>query len=131
MQRRKLLQSAVLGLGGLAVRAPLAHAAIPKMKITRIRCYEPPTPDNERFRQTTNIVTVETDQGITGIGEGGMKDTLELFASMLIGEDPSRIEHIWQVMYRGACSRRPAVNASVPSAPSTWPCGISRARRSA
>ena len=57
-----------------------------------------------RPRQTTNIVTVETDQGITGIGEGGMKDTLELFASMLIGEDPSRIEHIWQVMYQGLFS---------------------------
>jgi len=64
----------------------------------------PPRTTNERFRQTTNIVTVETDQGITGIGEGGMKDTLELFASMLIGEDPSRIEHIWQVMYRGLFS---------------------------
>ena len=45
-------------------------------------------------------MTVETDQGITGIGEGGSKDTIEQCAALLIGEDPSRIEHLWQLMYR-------------------------------
>jgi L-alanine-DL-glutamate epimerase-like enolase superfamily enzyme len=74
------------------------------MKITRIRSYEPPTPEGERFRQTSIIVTVETDQGIVGIGEGGMKDTIELFAPMLIGEDPNRIEHLWQLTFRGLFS---------------------------
>ena len=46
-------------------------------------------------------MTVETDAGITGIGEGGSKDVLEQCAAMLIGENPSRIEHLWQMLYRG------------------------------
>src|SRR5215203_1815059 len=45
------------------------------------------------------IVTVETDFGITGIGEGGAKDTLEQCAGTLIGKNPFRIEAIWQEMY--------------------------------
>src|SRR5260370_4631410 len=45
------------------------------------------------------IVTVETDIGITGIGEGGSKDTLEQCAGTLIGKNPFRIEAIWQEMY--------------------------------
>jgi L-alanine-DL-glutamate epimerase-like enolase superfamily enzyme len=45
------------------------------------------------------IVTVETDIGITGIGEGGSKDTLEQCAGTLIGKDPFHIEAIWQEMY--------------------------------
>ena len=45
------------------------------------------------------ICTVETDIGITGIGEGGSKDTLEQCAGTLIGKNPFRIEAIWQEMY--------------------------------
>jgi galactonate dehydratase len=44
-------------------------------------------------------VTVETDIGITGIGEGGSKDTLEQCAGTLIGKNPFRIEAIWQEAY--------------------------------
>jgi L-alanine-DL-glutamate epimerase-like enolase superfamily enzyme len=47
------------------------------------------------------LVTIETDAGLTGIGEGGSRDTLEQCAGMLIGEDPERIQHLWQMMYRG------------------------------
>ncbi len=53
------------------------------------------------FNQSFNIVTIETDQGITGIGEGGSRDTIQECAEMLIGEDPSRIDRFWQLMYRG------------------------------
>ena len=45
------------------------------------------------------VVTVETDIGITGIGEGGTKDTLEQCAGTLIGKNPFRIEAIWQEAY--------------------------------
>ncbi|MBI3665680.1 MAG: mandelate racemase/muconate lactonizing enzyme family protein [Acidobacteria bacterium] len=100
MKRRSFLESALLGSSAALARAPLAQAALPKMKITRIRYHLPPNP-NPNFNQSTNIVTVETDQGITGIGEGGTKDTIEQCAAMLIGEDPSRIDHLWQLMYRG------------------------------
>ncbi|HYM13176.1 MAG TPA: mandelate racemase/muconate lactonizing enzyme family protein [Bryobacterales bacterium] len=100
MKRRSFLQSTLLGgaLGGAgAVRAA---AAPPQMKITRIRYYASPH-QRASFNQSTDIVTVETDQGITGIGEGGSKDTIEQCASAIIGEDPARIENLWQLMYRG------------------------------
>ncbi len=101
MKRRKFIYSALLGAGAAALRLPDLQAALPKMRITRIRLYEEPS---MRFlmNQSSRIVTVETDGGITGIGEGGAKDTIEVCASMLIGQDPSRIEHLWQVMYRGS-----------------------------
>ncbi len=70
------------------------------MKITRIRCYRPRQP-NPTFNQSDMVVTVETDEGITGIGEGGSPDTLAQCAGMLIGEDPRRIQHLWQMLYRG------------------------------
>ena len=46
------------------------------------------------------MVTVETDAGITGIGEGGSKDLLEQCAGRLIGQDPHHIERLWQDMSR-------------------------------
>ena len=54
------------------------------------------------------FVKVETDEGIYGMGEAGMKrrgkGIAEVLHSMepdLIGQDPFRIEHLWQVMFRG------------------------------
>src|SRR5262245_7256717 len=70
------------------------------MQITRIRCYRP-RDVRPIFNQSDMFVTVETDAGIVGIGEGGTKDTIEQCGAMLIGEDPSRIDHLWQLMYRG------------------------------
>lgn len=70
------------------------------MKITKIRFYLSPN-SRPTFNQSTHIVTVETDQGITGIGEGGSKDTIEQCGAMLVGEDASRIDRLWQLMYRG------------------------------
>ena len=46
------------------------------------------------------VVTIETDAGITGIGEGGSKDMLAQCAGRLIGRDPQYIEHLWQDMNR-------------------------------
>ena len=99
MKRRAFVQSAFLGSVASWAGTRTVTAA-PPMKITRIRYYRSP---NARpiFTQSTNIVTVETDQGITGVGEGGSRDTVEQCSAMLIGEDPSRIEHLWQLMYRG------------------------------
>ncbi len=54
------------------------------------------------------IVKIETDAGISGIGEGGisgrelaMQGMLDHFAQMLVGRDPRQIEHLWQTLYRG------------------------------
>lgn len=99
MKRRSLLKSlAASSAAGLAAALP-AVAAIPKMKITRIRAYLAPQP-NALFNQSNVIVSVETDAGLTGIGEGGSHDTLEQCAGRLIGQDPSRTGHLWQDMYR-------------------------------
>lgn len=70
------------------------------MKITRVRCYAPQR-INYTINQSNLIVTVETDAGITGIGEGGSRDMLEQCAGVLIGQDPTRIEYLWQLLYRG------------------------------
>jgi galactonate dehydratase len=100
MDRRSFLRSASMAAGAWLARTPDARAAAGPIKIKRIRYYADP---NTRpiYNQSSNVVTVETDQGITGIGEGGTKDTIEQCAAMLIGEDPGRIDHLWQMMYRG------------------------------
>ena len=70
------------------------------MKITRIRFYHNP---NSRpiFNQSYHVVTVETDAGVMGIGEGGSAETVQQCAAMIVGEDPARIDRIWQIMFRG------------------------------
>lgn len=69
------------------------------MKITRVRVYSPPNP-NPLSNQSDLVVTIETDAGITGVGEGGSRDTLEQSAGRLIGKDPQYIERLWQDMSR-------------------------------
>ena len=69
------------------------------MKITRVRAYIPPNP-NPLFNQSDHVVTIETDAGVTGIGEGGSKEMLEQCAGRLIGRDPQHIERLWQDMSR-------------------------------
>ncbi|HYW45356.1 MAG TPA: mandelate racemase/muconate lactonizing enzyme family protein [Bryobacteraceae bacterium] len=100
MNRRKFFSSALAAAGGATVASRRGVAAIPKMKIRRIRYYQPPRA-NPTFNQSNRIVTIETDAGITGVGEGGSKDMMEQCAPMLIGEDPSRTDHLWQFLYRG------------------------------
>jgi len=41
MQRRTFLHTLLAGAGGVALGGRLAHAALPKMKITRVRYYSP------------------------------------------------------------------------------------------
>jgi galactonate dehydratase len=98
MNRRSFLRAAPAAGAALA-SLPRVQAATPKMKITRVRVYEPPN-HNMLFNQSDMVVTVETDAGITGIGEGGSKDMLEQCAGRLIGQDPHFIERLWQDMSR-------------------------------
>src|ERR1035441_4928940 len=100
MKRRAFLQ--VAGWGGAAgLASPLAKAAATPtpLRITRIRFYLNPS-SVPTFNQSFHIVTIETDQGITGVGEGGSKDTVEQCAALLIGEDPFHIDRLWQMMFR-------------------------------
>ena len=98
MNRRSFLKSLAAVSAGFATHLPRAQAALPKAKITRVRIYQPPNL-NPLFNQSNMIVTVETDAGLTGIGEGGSKDTLEQCAGSLIGSNPFRTEYNWQRMY--------------------------------
>lgn len=99
MKRRTFLRSmaATAALGSTNVLR--AFAPLPEMKITRVRAYAPPNP-NPLFNQSDTVVTIETDAGITGVGEGGFKDTLSQSAGRLIGRDPQHIEALWQDMNR-------------------------------
>ncbi len=54
------------------------------------------------------FVVVDTDEGIYGVGEAGITGrelavigAIEHLKPLLIGQDPSRIEHLWQIMFRG------------------------------
>lgn len=97
MFRRSFLKSLAVA-PGVALAPRRAEAALPKAKITRVQIFQPPN-FNPLFNQSNMVVTVETDAGITGIGEGGSKDTLEQCAGTLIGKNPFLIEAIWQEMY--------------------------------
>jgi L-alanine-DL-glutamate epimerase-like enolase superfamily enzyme len=73
------------------------------MKITGIECY----PVWGGFRNFLFVV-VDTDEGIYGVGEAGITGrelavvgAIDHFRPLLIGQDPSRIEHIWQTLFRG------------------------------
>lgn len=53
------------------------------------------------------FVEIHTDEGLVGIGESGTwgfldasKGALDAFKSYLIGQDPLKIEHHWQYLYR-------------------------------
>lgn len=114
IQRRTFLRSSLLTSAGILAgwpllkaaslassASPLLHAATSALKITKIRYYSAPGYNKPLFNQARGIVEIETDGGITGIGEGGTKDMIEQCAQMMIGADPFRIEHIWQLLYRG------------------------------
>ncbi len=73
------------------------------MKITNIECY-PVWGGARNFL----FVVVDTDEGIYGVGESGITGrelavmgAIEHFKPLLIGQDPGRIEHIWQLLTRG------------------------------
>lgn len=62
------------------------------------------------------FVTVQTDAGITGLGESGAwgfleasAQAVETFKRYLIGQDPLRIEHHWQYLYRWTHFRGAAI----------------------
>src|ERR1700757_287349 len=99
MKRRSFLKSLSATMVAAATTGLPAFASLPKMKITRVRAYLPPNP-NPLFNQSDMVVTIETDAGIVGVGEGGSKDLLEQAAGRLIGKDPQFIELLWQDMNR-------------------------------
>ena len=78
-----------------------------------------------------NFVTllIETDEGLTGLGDGSLNGRELAVASYLtdhvvpclIGRDPHRIEDLWQYLYRGAYWRRGPVTMTAIAAIQIWP----------
>ena len=104
MHRRKFIKATGVSSFGILAGLPFVrpHSEThSKIKITKIRYYSAPGYTKPLFNQARGIVEIETDNGLTGIGEGGSADMIAQCAQMMIGQDPFRIEHIWQDLYRG------------------------------
>jgi galactonate dehydratase len=88
------------------------------MKITKIKA----TVVNAELRNWA-LVKVETDQpGLFGWGEASLEfktravlGAVDDLAPMLIGEDPTRIEHLYQKLYRGSFFRLGVIGMSAIS----------------
>ena len=72
------------------------------MKITDVKAYPVWVGHRNQF-----IVKVETDEGIYGVGEGGLssrelavKGAVQHYREWLIGRDPMKRGALWQEMYR-------------------------------
>ncbi|HJN38727.1 MAG TPA: galactonate dehydratase, partial [Chloroflexota bacterium] len=98
-------QPAILGAAGRP-QSPLGQG---KMKITDIRTIDVGAPPDEHFLLNRNwtFVLIDTDEGITGIGDATLLDmdtavigVIQHLRNVLLGQDPTRVEHLWQQMYR-------------------------------
>ena len=72
------------------------------MKITAVKGFPVQIGHRNAF-----VVKIDTDAGISGLGEGGMsgrefamQGMLDHCRPILLGMDPRRIEHAWQTLYR-------------------------------
>ena len=87
------------------------------MKITSVDIMKVPSPDvsfngngsGSKEEWSPVVVRVNTDEGISGFGEAGLAygkgwragyGMIQDFAHMIIGEDPMKIEAIWNKLQR-------------------------------
>src|SRR3954466_10082683 len=91
-----------------SAQAPAAAAAartaarLAPTKVTRIRLFYPQNYDRngpQAFPQSNMVVLVDTDAGITGIGQGGSPDTVRNVARSVIGKNAFDSEMIWQAAF--------------------------------
>ena len=88
------------------------------MKITAVR----PFPVRVGGRRAL-FVKVYTDEGLTGLGESGfwgrelaVAEAVASAERVLVGEDPTRVDHLWQTLFRGTFWRGGPVLCSAISA---------------
>lgn len=91
------------------------------MKITDVKTFLVHDPD--RPERNYSFVKVYTDEGLTGLGEAGingkelaLEGLIKTYTPLLVGMDPSRIEHIWQTLWRGQFFRGGHVHAAAVAA---------------
>src|SRR6266545_5046678 len=71
-------------------------------KVTRIRLFYPQNYDRngpQAFPQSNMVVLVDTDAGISGVGQGGSPDTVRNVARSVIGRNAFDTEMIWQAVF--------------------------------
>ena len=75
------------------------------MKITRLKTYQIQGEGSPGYL----VVRVETDAGIHGLGEAGIRfwgdsieKAVERLSEIVVGEDPLSTERLWQHMFRGS-----------------------------
>ena len=116
LNRRRFAQSLTGVFGALAAGATAAPAGVSRATsplaraqtrlapaiVTRIRVFYPPNynPNGpQAFPQSNMVVLVDTDAGITGIGQGGSPDTVRNVARSVIGKNAFDTEMIWQAVF--------------------------------
>lgn len=82
------------------------------MKITEVEIYDCTINDKPPFIWNPVIIRINTDEGISGIGEVGLAYGVGSSAGAgmvrdfarryLIGADPLRVEHMWETIYRNS-----------------------------
>ncbi len=88
--------------------------------IRTVHCGAPAEPV-ARLDRVWTFVVIETDDGTQGVGEcsvfrlnQAVAEVVHRFATFLIGQDPTRVEHLWQQMYRHPFFRGgPIMNAAI------------------
>jgi len=90
------------------------------MKITDVKTFVVHVPENGR---NFTFVKIYTDEGLTGLGEAGItwkelavRGLIDTYTPILIGMDPTRIEHIWQTLWRGQFFRGGHIHAAALAA---------------
>src|SRR3982751_2813648 len=71
-------------------------------RVTKIRCFYPPNyqPNGPQgFPQSNMVVLVDTEAGITGIGQGGSPDLIKNVARSVIGRNAFDTEAIFQAAF--------------------------------
>ena len=115
VDRRGFARSLTGALGALAgsrtvsasvpqTGAALARAQprLPPAIVTKVRIFYPPNYDRngaQAFPQSNMVVLVDTDAGITGIGQGGSPDTVRNVSQSVIGKNAFDTEMIWQAVF--------------------------------
>jgi L-alanine-DL-glutamate epimerase-like enolase superfamily enzyme len=82
--------------------ATRAAGRLSPAKVTRIRLFYPQNYDRngpQAFPQSNMVVLVDTDAGITGVGQGGSPDTVRNVARSVIGRNAFDAEMIWQAAF--------------------------------
>jgi len=86
------------------------------MKITSVTPYPV-----QVGRQHSLFVSIHTDEGLRGVGEAGLwgrelavAECVRSAEAQMVGEDPSRVDHLWQKLFRGTFWRGgPVLGAAI------------------